>query len=57
MGGNVSVPEADANTKKAMLLAYLKPKEIKRLYKCFKKFDKNKIGKYVYIDEWMVMID
>jgi hypothetical protein len=46
MGGNVSVPEPDDNTKKAMVLAYLKPKEIKRMYKCFKKFDKNKIGEF-----------
>lgn len=51
MGGNVSVPEADENTKKAMVLAYLKPKEIKWLYKCFKKFDKDKIG-LVKLNEW-----
>ena len=47
MGGNASLPEPDENTKKAMVLAYLKPPEMKKLYKCFKKFDKDKIGKLV----------
>ena len=57
MGGNVSLPEADNNTKRAMVLAHLKPREMKRLYKCFKKFDRDKIGKKenakLMFNDWM----
>lgn len=52
MGNSYTVPEPDENTKKAMVLAHLKPKELKRFYKCFKKFDKNKIG-LVKLSDWL----
>ena len=44
MGSAGSVPEADERMKKAIALAELTPKEVKRFYRTFRKFDKSRSG-------------
>ena len=50
MGGRMVLPEADDKMKKCIRVHMMKPKEVNKFWKLFKKLDKAKTGLVPYED-------